>query len=113
MSPNEFEEQLRALPPFSRQVKALTRHLASRAADCALDVQGRILVLPALRRIAGLGREAVVVAGSVDPGWGAGLGSTPMPAVVDLSRRFGAARAMADPVGAVAEAIRAVLPGRG
>jgi MraZ protein len=42
-------------------VKALSRLLASRAADCALDGQGRILLPPALRAAAGLGREAVVV----------------------------------------------------
>jgi division/cell wall cluster transcriptional repressor MraZ len=42
-------------------VKALTRLLASRAADCEIDVQGRILLPLALRRAAGLGRDAVVV----------------------------------------------------
>ncbi len=56
-----LEEQLRALPAFSRPAKALTRLLLSRAADCALDVQGRILLPPALRAAAGLVREAVVV----------------------------------------------------
>lgn len=56
-----LEEQLRQLPSFSRPVKALTRLLASRAADCDLDVQGRILLPPVLRAAAGLGREAVVV----------------------------------------------------
>jgi MraZ protein len=63
-APSEWtrlEEQLRQLPAFSRPVKALTRLLASRAADCELDVQGRILLPPALRAAAGLGREAVVV----------------------------------------------------
>ena len=70
-------------------------------------VVGRVLALAAA-----LGRDAVVMAGSVDPGWRAGLGSTPMPAVVDLSRRFGAARALADPAGAVTEAIRADLLAR-
>jgi division/cell wall cluster transcriptional repressor MraZ len=42
-------------------VKALTRLLASRAADCEIDVQGRILLPSALRLAAGLGRDAVVV----------------------------------------------------
>ena len=62
--PSEWERletQLRGLPAFSRPVKALTRLLASRAADCHLDVQGRILLPPALRAAAGLQREAVVV----------------------------------------------------
>jgi len=56
-----LEEQLRALPAFSRPVKALTRLLASRAADCEIDVQGRILLPPALREAAALSRDAVVV----------------------------------------------------
>jgi MraZ protein len=56
-----LETQLRSLPAFSKPVKALTRLLTSRAADCALDVQGRILIPPALRGAAGLVRDAVVV----------------------------------------------------
>ena len=56
-----LEQQLRALPAFSKPVKALTRLLASRAVDCELDVQGRILLPPPLRVAAGLEREAVVV----------------------------------------------------
>jgi MraZ protein len=53
------------LPSFSRPVKALTRLLASRAVDCELDVQGRILLPAPLRAAARLGREAVV-AGVLD-----------------------------------------------
>jgi MraZ protein len=63
-SPAEWarlETQLAALPAFSRPVKALTRLLASRAADCEIDVQGRILLPPALRAAAGLSRDALVV----------------------------------------------------
>ncbi len=56
-----LEEQLAALPTFSKPVKALTRLLASRAADCEIDVQGRVLLPTALREAAGLGRDAVVV----------------------------------------------------
>jgi MraZ protein len=58
---SRLEEQLRALPAFSRPVKALTRLLASRAADCDFDVQGRILLPPPLRESAGLGQDVVVV----------------------------------------------------
>jgi MraZ protein len=58
---SRLEDQLRALPAFSRPAKALTRLLLSRAADCSLDGQGRILLPPALRAAAGLAREAVVV----------------------------------------------------
>ena len=60
-----LESQLRQLPSFSREVKALTRLLASRAVDCELDVQGRILLPAALRKAADLAGEAVVV-GVVD-----------------------------------------------
>jgi MraZ protein len=56
-----LEAQLAALPAFSKQVKALTRLLTSRAVDCEIDVQGRILLPPALRAAAGLARDAVVV----------------------------------------------------
>jgi MraZ protein len=57
----KLETQLAALPSFSKPVKALTRLLASRAADCEIDVQGRILLPPALRAAAGLDRDAVVI----------------------------------------------------
>ena len=57
----KLEDQLRSLPTFHRQTKALSRNLASRAVDCALDSQGRILLPPALRAAAGLRQEAVVV----------------------------------------------------
>ena len=57
----QLEAQLSALPSFSRPVKALARLLSSRAADCRLDGQGRILLPPMLRKAAGLGLEAVVV----------------------------------------------------
>jgi len=39
--------------------------LLSRACDCDLDTQGRILVSPALRAAAGLEREAVLI-GALD-----------------------------------------------
>jgi MraZ protein len=42
-------------------VKALTRLLLSRAGDCEIDAQGRILLPPPLRQAAGLAREVVVV----------------------------------------------------
>ncbi len=56
-----LESQLLAMPSFDRRVKTLTRLLASRAVDCELDVQGRILLPPTLRSAVGLGREAVVI----------------------------------------------------
>jgi MraZ protein len=56
-----LEGQLSALPSFQRNVKALTRVLASRAQDCVLDEQGRILLPGELRTAAGLGKQALVV----------------------------------------------------
>jgi MraZ protein len=56
-----LEKQLARLPPFSAPAKALTRRLTSRAVDCDLDVQGRVLLPPAVRAAAGLQREALVV----------------------------------------------------
>jgi len=56
-----LERQLEQLPAFNRAAKALSRLLVSRAADCELDVQGRILLPPPLRAAAGLEREAVVI----------------------------------------------------
>jgi MraZ protein len=56
-----LETQLAALPAFNKAARGLTRLLASRAADCEIDVQGRILLPPALRAAAGLGRDAVVI----------------------------------------------------
>jgi transcriptional regulator MraZ len=56
-----LEARLVALPPFSKPVKGLTRLLASRAVDCDLDVQGRILLPLSLRTAAALAREATVV----------------------------------------------------
>jgi MraZ protein len=56
-----LEAQLVALSAFSKPAKGLTRLLASRAVDCELDGQGRILLPPALRMAAGLAREATVI----------------------------------------------------
>ena len=57
----KLEAHLAAMPAFSKPVKALTRRLASRAADCALDVQGRILLPAVLRSAAGLTTKVVIV----------------------------------------------------
>ena len=56
-----LEQQLILLPPFSANAKALTRLVTSRAVDCDLDVQGRVLLPQSLRSAAGLGAEAVVI----------------------------------------------------
>ena len=56
-----LEAQLRALPAFSKPAKALTRLLTSRALDCELDGQGRILLPGPMREAAGLGHEVLVI----------------------------------------------------
>jgi MraZ protein len=83
-SPGEWarlEAQLAALPAFSKPVKALTRLLASRAADCEIDVQGRILLPPSLRQAAGLGRDAVSVSSTTSRSTSSGLSPPPPPPV--------------------------------
>jgi MraZ protein len=57
----KIESQLTSMPPFHPKVKALTRLVASRAVDCELDSQGRILIPLGLRRGASLDREVTVV----------------------------------------------------
>ncbi|MEO8500167.1 MAG: division/cell wall cluster transcriptional repressor MraZ [Vicinamibacteria bacterium] len=60
-----LENQVLALPAFSKKARALSRVLASRAHESRLDAQGRLLVPPALRRLAGLDRDVVVI-GAMD-----------------------------------------------
>jgi len=64
----KLEAQLAALPAFSKPVKALTRLLASRAADCEIDVQGRILLPPALRAGAASAQAALSLRRRLDGG---------------------------------------------
>jgi MraZ protein len=56
-----LEQQLAQLPPFSAPAKALTRLVTSRAVDCDLDVQGRVLLPLGLRAAADLKGEAVII----------------------------------------------------
>jgi MraZ protein len=57
----ELEAQVLKMEPFAKQTKALARRLASQAAGCELDVQGRILLPARLRTAAGLEKEVRVV----------------------------------------------------
>lgn len=58
---SRLEQQLISMPSFEKNSKALMRRLASQAADCVLDQQGRILVPPILRRAIGLEKDVVIV----------------------------------------------------
>lgn len=60
-----LEKQVLSLPAFSKKARAMSRVLASRAHESRLDTQGRILVPPVLRRLAGLDRDVVVI-GAMD-----------------------------------------------
>jgi MraZ protein len=60
-----LEKQVLALPAFSKKARALSRVLASRAHESRLDAQGRILVPPALRRLAALDRDVIII-GAMD-----------------------------------------------
>jgi len=60
-----LEKQVLSLPAFSRKARSLSRVLASRAHESRLDGQGRLLVPPALRKLAALDRDVVVI-GAMD-----------------------------------------------
>lgn len=56
----ELEKHILSLPAFSKRARNLSRVFASRAHECEIDSQGRILVPQTLRAAAGLGRDVVV-----------------------------------------------------
>ena len=56
----ELEKHILGLPAFSKKARQLSRVFASRAHECDLDSQGRILVPQSLRVAAALDREVVV-----------------------------------------------------
>ncbi len=60
-----LEERVRELPRFDPAVIRLKRVLVSGATECPIDKNGRILIPPVLRDLAGLERE-MIWAGMVD-----------------------------------------------
>lgn len=60
-----LEERVRELPRFDPAVVRLKRVLVSGATECPIDKNGRILIPPVLRDLAGLERE-MIWAGMVD-----------------------------------------------
>jgi MraZ protein len=102
-----LERQLEQLPTFNRAAKALSRLLVSRAADCELDSQGRILLPAALRTAARLEREAIVMASSTvsrsgtpsagRASWRSPSGSSTTPRSISRGRRPRPPRAPKEP----------------
>jgi len=54
-------EKAKKLPTMDKGVKNFLRFLYSRATECPLDKQGRILIPPPLREYAGLDGDTIVV----------------------------------------------------
>jgi MraZ protein len=57
----EFATKLRTLPLTQRPGRDFVRVFVAGASQEAIDAQGRVLIPPALREYAGLGRDVVVV----------------------------------------------------
>jgi MraZ protein len=56
-----LDQKLRRLPLGKREARKLSRFFYSSATECELDLQGRILIPPALREYAEINREVVVI----------------------------------------------------
>lgn len=56
-----LERKASQLPQLKKEVKAFQRFFISGATECPLDAQGRILIPPALREFADLGKDVVLV----------------------------------------------------
>ncbi len=57
----EVESKLVALPTLNPQIRKLKRMLIGHADDVAMDGSGRVLLPPALREFADIGKKAVLV----------------------------------------------------
>jgi len=57
----EVESKLVALPTLNPQIRKLKRMLIGHADDVAMDGSGRVLLPPALREFANIGKKAVLV----------------------------------------------------
>ncbi len=57
----KIETMFAERPIFNKQLRNFQRYIVSRAEECPLDRQGRILVPPILREYATLSREVVLV----------------------------------------------------
>ncbi|MEK6682163.1 MAG: division/cell wall cluster transcriptional repressor MraZ [Nitrospirota bacterium] len=56
-----IEEKTKSLPMMQAEVKDFMRFFYSRAVECVMDRQGRILIPPSLREYAALNKEVVLI----------------------------------------------------
>ena len=57
----QLEKKLKTLPFTKKDARAFTRFFFSGAAECGLDKQGRVNIVPTLRTYANLEKECVVI----------------------------------------------------
>lgn len=57
----EIEPQLTALPGLNKQARIVQRIFLGHACECEMDAQGRVLLPPPLRNVAGIKKQAVLV----------------------------------------------------
>lgn len=57
----KIEDKFAGQNPFNQQMRIFQRYIVSRAEECPLDRQGRILVPPILREYANFSREVCIV----------------------------------------------------
>ena len=57
----EIEQKLNQLPSFNKAARNLQRLYIGHASDVEMDVQGRLLLPPELRRFANLQKQAVLI----------------------------------------------------
>lgn len=56
-----IEEKTKSLPMMQAEVKDFMRFFYSRAVECVMDRQGRILIPPSLREYAALNKEVILI----------------------------------------------------
>ena len=56
-----LEEKIRGLSMLQKDVRAFERYFFSGAQECPVDRQGRILIPPSLREVAGLEKDVVLL----------------------------------------------------
>jgi MraZ protein len=57
----EIEHKLNQLPSFNKAARSLQRLYIGHASDVEMDIQGRVLLPPELRRFANLQKQAVLI----------------------------------------------------